>query len=585
MKTLAYRLLLIYTVVLSFYIFMSMTNIYKFYIMESTLNSVIPTVLSFFYVTKTQNNCPTSLNVAARILMIWYVRLVVNKKLSNFVYFCMSSVILSVVYLSIRLITEAIFGALLVIVVIFLLNDLIKDTYMTQLSNEIERKVLELVAPSPDERRELEDVIEELKECVKQEIKKRKLPVFIKLVGSTAKDTYLKNSLDIDLFLLFPTSISKEDIARNALSIGRLFLKDTEECYAEHPYIRGYFKDCKAEIVPCYKIENASQKLSAVDRTPLHTEYVKKYLSKPQRHEVRLFKQFLKGIGCYGAEAEVEGFSGYLCEILIIRYDSFQNLVQNAQSWKYGKKLTLSDGNHQSFDNPLTFIDPVDNDRNVASALSKEKFDLFVKACEEYLQYPRVTFFFPNETQTWSLNTIKSEIQKQKCLYIGVVFSKPDIIVENLYPQIRKAARSISEACERYGFTIFDTRFHVDESGNLIFIIIKTKNELISKTLVHVGPPVKLEKNVRDFILKWEDNPSVIKKPYEKNGRFYVEIKRKFRNIKDFLKYQVKNLSMGKHLDEIIKEGYDIVEIDYLLRENLHIFWTGYLDGKMSWER
>jgi len=456
---------------------------------------------------------------------------------------------------------------------------------MNQLSAEIERKVLELVAPSPDDRRELEGIIQDLTERIKQEIKKRNLPVSIELVGSTAKDTYLKNSLDIDLFLLFPTIISKEDIARNALSIGRLLLKNNEECYAEHPYIRGYFKDRKAEIVPCYKIENASQKLSAVDRTPLHTEYIKKYLSEPQRHEVRLFKQFLKGIGCYGAEAEVEGFSGYLCEILIIKYGSFENLVQKAQGWKHAKKLTLSDSNIQSFDTPLTFIDPVDSDRNVASALSKEKFKLFVKACKEYLNHPRITFFFPNEIQPWSLDSIESEIQKQKYLYVGVIFSKPNIIVENLYPQIRKAARSISEACKSYGFTIFDVRFHVDESGNLIFIIVKTKNELISKTLVHEGPPAKLEKNVRDFVLKWEGNPRVIKKPYEKNGRFYVEIKRKFRNIKDFLKDQVKNLSMGKHLDEIIKERYDIVEIDDLLNKNLQIFWTGYLDGKMPWDR
>jgi len=77
----------------------------------------------------------------------------------------------------------------------------------------------------------------------------------------------------------------------------------------------------------------------------------------------------------------------------------------------------------------------------------------------------------------------------------------------------------------------------------------------------------------------------VIKKPYEKNGRFYVEIKREFRNITDFLRDQVKNLSMGKHLDAIIKERYDIVEIDDLLKENLHVFWTGYLDEKMSWDR
>jgi hypothetical protein len=41
------------------------------------------------------------------------------------------------------------------------------------------------------------------------------------------------------------------------------------------------------------------------------------------------------------------------------------------------------------------FIDPVDSNRNVASALTKEKFDLFIKACKKYIKNPKVTFFFP----------------------------------------------------------------------------------------------------------------------------------------------------------------------------------------------
>ena len=109
---------------------------------------------------------------------------------------------------------------------------------MIRNANEIEKKVLNTITPSSQDRKKLEMVIRELKEKLQQNVTKRKLPASIELVGSTAKDTYLKNKLDIDLFLLFPTTISKEAIARNALSRGRIFLEDTEECYAEHPYIR-----------------------------------------------------------------------------------------------------------------------------------------------------------------------------------------------------------------------------------------------------------------------------------------------------------------------------------------------------------
>lgn len=452
-----------------------------------------------------------------------------------------------------------------------------------QKHENIEKKILEKITPNRNDRGRLKEIIKKLKIEVSTEIKKRALPASIEIVGSTAKDTFLKNKLDIDLFISYPTSFSKENIGRKTLSIGRKILENVEECYAEHPYIRGKYCDTKVEIVPCYKIERASQKLSAVDRTPLHTEYVKKYLQEKQKKEVRLFKQFLIGIGCYGAEAEIEGFSGYLCEILIIKYGSFKKLLQHAQNWKPGEKLKLSKDNCPSFDTPLTFIDPVDEDRNVASALSKEKFDLFIKACKEYLSTPNITFFFPNKIKPWPLQKIKNKIEKEGRLYVAVKIPKPDIIDENLYPQIRKAIRSIKEVCERNNFTVYDTIFHVEEKS--ILMIIKTDIKPLSEKFVHTGPPVKLKKNTKEFIQKWENNPRTTREAYEENGRIYVELKREYTNIKEFLKDNIQDISMGKHLDKSRDKKYEFVELDELLTDKLRVFWTNYLDGKMSWER
>jgi len=449
----------------------------------------------------------------------------------------------------------------------------------------IEKKVLKIINPTKKDRRKLESVIQELKNLVNKEINNRKVPISIKLVGSTAKDTYIKNNLDIDLFLLFPSSYSKQDISKISLSIGKKILKNTTESYAEHPYLKGFLKGYKIEIVPCYKIGNASQKLSAVDRTPLHTEYIQNRLIESQKNEVRLLKQFLKGIGCYGAEAEIEGFSGYLCEILILKFGSFINFIKNASNWKNDVKLAFSEEDLISFDTPLTFIDPVDSERNVASALSVRKFKLFVNACQKYLENPIITFFFPNNVHPWSLKKIKIEIQKQNFLYFGVLFSKPEIIDENLYPQIRKAVKSIWNACERYGFKIYDVTFYIEDVKKKIFIIIKTKKGSLSKTYVHIGPPIELKKNIKDFVDKWEGKTYVVKKPYEKNGRMFVEIERDYTDIKDFLKDRVRKLSMGKHLGKIVGGNYEIIGLDCLLNENLKVFWTKYLDEKMSWER
>jgi tRNA nucleotidyltransferase (CCA-adding enzyme) len=206
---------------------------------------------------------------------------------------------------------------------------------------EIQQQVLSKITPLKKDRNHLENIINKVIEIVKKQIETNKIQAKIELVGSTAKDTFLKNNLDIDIFLKFPSEIKKEIMAKQTLSIGRKILTDTEECYAEHPYIRGTYNDYKVELVPCYEINDASQKISAVDRTPLHTKYIKENITENQKQQVRIFKQFLHGIRCYGAEAEIEGFSGYLCEILILYFDLFDYLIKDAITWKKGKKFTL----------------------------------------------------------------------------------------------------------------------------------------------------------------------------------------------------------------------------------------------------
>jgi tRNA nucleotidyltransferase (CCA-adding enzyme) len=448
-------------------------------------------------------------------------------------------------------------------------------------SEQIEIIVAKKITPTTEEKKQIQDIIKSLKKQVMSEIKKTKIPITIELAGSIAKDTFIRISVDIDLFLLFPPTVPRKVLEKEGLFIGRAILEQQEECFAEHPYVRGMFKGYKTELVPCYKIETASQKLSAVDRTPLHTQYIKAHLKESQKKDVRLFKQFLKGIGCYGAEAEIEGFSGYLCEIMVLKYGTFQQLIEQVQQWKYGMKLAIEEGVYPDFSNPLSFIDPVDSERNVASAVSNEKFNLLIQACQEYKKNPRLTFFFPNALQPWSVQEIKKEIRTKD--YIGVRFPKPEIIPENLYPQIRKAVRVIRELCEQYGFTVVNATFAVEKKN--VYIILQPKARIISKTVLHTGPPVALKKNADEFLKKWLGNPRTIKKPYEENKRLYVEIEREFTDIRQLLEDQVRRLSLGKNIDLDILKDLTVVDIDDLLIEDLRLFWTSYLDQRMSWER
>jgi membrane-associated phospholipid phosphatase len=128
LKTLAYGLLLVYVIALPFYLFIPITNVYTYYNLDSALETVIPSVESFFYSTTTHNNCLPSLHTAMTILIAWSINLTGNKRLTYFAYFVMISVIISVIYLAIHWITDVIIGAIIAVGVIFILEKTINRT-------------------------------------------------------------------------------------------------------------------------------------------------------------------------------------------------------------------------------------------------------------------------------------------------------------------------------------------------------------------------------------------------------------------------------------------------------------------------
>ncbi|UCE74498.1 MAG: nucleotidyltransferase domain-containing protein, partial [Methanomassiliicoccales archaeon] len=196
----------------------------------------------------------------------------------------------------------------------------------------IEEEVISRILPKDDENKRIFEIVDEVKVKILSAAESLTIEVDPILVGSVAKGTHLTNP-DIDIFIMFPSTTSRKELESHGLSIGMDVLDEYEKRYAEHPYTRGKVDGMNVEIVPCYKIEDPSQKMSAVDRTPFHTNYIIEHQKDVQKNQVRLLKQFLKGIGIYGAEAEIEGFSGYLCELLVLHYGDLKSLIANARNW------------------------------------------------------------------------------------------------------------------------------------------------------------------------------------------------------------------------------------------------------------
>lgn len=453
--------------------------------------------------------------------------------------------------------------------------------FFYMLSNKgrmIEEQVLRKVVPSENEDREIKETVSFLIEMIVKTIKKLKIKgVEPMVVGSIAKGTYLKNP-DIDIFLLFPKETERDELERLGLEIGRAVLRG-EERYAEHPYIHGIYRGLDVDIVPCFKIESPSQKMSAVDRTPFHTRYVLDNLKKEQIREVRLLKQFLKGIGVYGAEAEVQGFSGYLCELLIMKFSTFENLIRNAQNWRLGEKLSLTkeDG---KFEDPLVFIDPVDPNRNVASALSQENFLLFIHACNEYLKKPNIRFFFPRKLRTLTKASLRKMMEERDTKFIALVFRTPDVIEDILYPQLRKCQRNLVALCEEHDFKVYDSRFSVGKEVILLFEFEIFRLPSVKK---HVGPPI-YHKNAKEFIEKWKNSRSALSRPYIEGKRWVVDVKREYTDARELIWRELLNLNLGKHINESVRESFKIIEDGELVRKAYQTLLTEFLVRRFRWE-
>jgi tRNA nucleotidyltransferase (CCA-adding enzyme) len=443
----------------------------------------------------------------------------------------------------------------------------------------IEDEVLARIIPTQEENQRINEVIENVSGKINKFVESFDFNVEPVLVGSVAKGTHLKNP-DVDLFIMFPKSTKREDLESLGLKIGIEVLEEHEKRYAEHPYVSGMFNGFNVEVVPCYKIDDPSQRMSAVDRTPFHTEYIIKHINDQQRNHVRLLKQFLKGIGIYGAEAEIEGFSGYLCELLILHAGSFNNLIENAMDWKRGELITFDERKHTQFADSLIVIDPVDPNRNVASALSNENFATFIYACKEYKREPKKEFFFPNNVTPQALSALKGIMDRRGTNTIGIVFNKPDVLSDILHSQLRKAQKGVIALCERFGFKIIASDFFVHDD---ILFLFEFQVFTLPDVKLHKGPPV-WHPNVSDFKSKWMDSQDMIKGPYIREGHWYVDIKREFRDAKQLLESKLVDLSLGGHVMGSIKSGYIIKENNELIEEAYAPFLTKFYFKKFPWE-
>ncbi len=463
----------------------------------------------------------------------------------------------------------------------------------------IEQEIIKKLTPTPQERSKIEALAKQLEQKVASACAAQNIKAVIRVEGSVAKDTWLREDPDVDIFMRMPTSIPRKLLGEISLKIARNATRGWPqiERFAEHPYLEAFVDGVRVNIVPCYDVK-PGEWLSATDRTPMHTDYIKAHLGKFPRCEVRLLKKFLKGIGSYGAEIKTGGFSGYLCELLILHYESFfatlggfaqyaQHLTVDIEDYYKGRERELQ----KIFPNPFVVVDPVDKGRNVASAVQTQKLYTLIAAARVYLQKPSTTFFYPQEIKPLPAQALKRRLDNLGSSIIFLISDQIKSVPDVLWGQLYRTKRALRKQAEVNDFRVLRDVAWSDEKTMNVFIL-EIEQRTIPNVKKHSGPPLEREKESKNFLSKYAHNDAVVSGPYIEDGRWIVEVRRKYTDVTQLLSEILKNGGKNAGIADLMSKAFqkkleilvnaEVIET-YSNNEKFSEFLTEFLSGKPFW--
>jgi tRNA nucleotidyltransferase (CCA-adding enzyme) len=458
--------------------------------------------------------------------------------------------------------------------------------------------VLKKITPEAEERARMSDLAKNLEDRVVSASKHLGVKSDVRVEGSIAKDTWLSDEPDIDVFMRVPQSIPRKALGDTCLRIAKEATKGSVqiERYAEHPYLEAIVEGVRVNIVPCYATKRGEW-LSATDRTPFHTDYVNKHLSKPMRGQVRLLKKFMKGIGVYGAEIKVGGFSGYLCELLILHYATFVKTLEAFA--KHKQRIIVDIENYYQnrldevallFGDPLVIIDPVDRGRNVASAVQTQKLNEFTAAAQSFLKKPDARFFYPPRMTPLNKKEVEKRLKNRGSAVVLVVFDVGKAIPDILWGQLYKSQRSLHKLLQLNDFKILRDAAWSNEKDLGVFAF-ELEDCCIPSVRKHLGPPLDKEDECDKFVAKYFNLPTTICGPYLEDGRWAVLVCRRFTDACDLLTETLrdggKSVGVAHGISLILKRDFRVLVNEvaefYETHEEFAVFLEEFLRGKPMW--
>ncbi len=379
---------------------------------------------------------------------------------------------------------------------------------------EILERAKRLVVPSSQEVEKLDRVARGVLKKTEAAARKYSEIIDTFLGGSYAKQTWLPDEADVDIFIRFDVGVQEEHFERIGLRVGREATKGYPQGkkFSQHPYTEADVDSVRINIVPCYAVADRKWK-SAADRSPFHVKLVRENLTEDQRLDVRLLKKFMKGVGVYGAEIETEGFSGYVAEVLVLKHGSFVGVLKSLASLEGASEGKL-----------LRLPDPVDENRDLARAISNENIARFVLAVRAFLNNPSLQFF----------SGVSGKKRAGLDRYVVAVrFTHPKLSEDILWGELKRTLRHLRRHAEQSGFRLARAIVASDSETRSAFLMIPESGTL-SELKERIGPSVEMRRESEEFVTKNSVRARLIW--VGEDARLHILERRKHTTISAFFK-------------------------------------------------
>jgi tRNA nucleotidyltransferase (CCA-adding enzyme) len=407
---------------------------------------------------------------------------------------------------------------------------------ITKKHKEIVNFILKEVSPKPKDKKILLDIQKEI-------LKKIKLPdTTSKLGGSGAKNTWLKNTHDIDIYVKFNYAKYKDKSNKLSDILHKVLKKSfskVDRIHGSRDYFQISHKGYTLEIVPILAITKPEQSKNITDFSIFHVKYVTDKIKKNPKlaNEIRVSKVFARANRFYGAESHIGGFSGYVLELLVSKYGSFLKFANAVSIWKsntvIGNKKEAEELNWAKKQSPLILIDPVQPERNAAAALSTKQYDHIISICKKFISSPKLEHF---EIQPVDINKLQKK-GNLTIIEVKPLKAKKDIAGAKALKAFEFLVKHLDP------FEVIDSFFEYDDKTATYYI--STKKTEIPQEYIHYGPPLNFKKEIVAF-KKTNKNVKIDKK----QNKVYTIRK----TINPDLNAYIKNLLIQKEVSERIKD-------------------------------